>query len=302
MNKNWIEFFAEKWFWPVLIIAAVVVFATPSEALRAPRTGMAAPPVSAQDPTGRFDPTWVRHRGLVVLALYLTENSQVPQETIDRVSDWQVTWGKRGFQAVVITESSSPPPGLNPDVLVAYDNEGKTRTRYHIVEDREYFLIDRFGRLRRERIRPSLVEKALDEFFDPSWAGMSTAWNQSYCVNRKSHLLYLADTIPETVKPGEKVDIRLVALPTFTEPRRGSVINSPVQVEVTSDGDFNDSIYRGELNEDITVSTELLQEVVVRADAEPGVHVLWVRVAHSHCGLGNCGNFEQKIPIPIWVD
>jgi len=114
--------------------------------------------------------------------------------------------------------------------------------------------------------------------------------------------MYLADTVPDTTPPGDPIDVRVTALPTFSEPRPGSRIHSPVQVEVFCDSGFEKPVYRAELNEEISVSTEMLLQVVVKADAEPGLHVLRVHVKHRHCGFGGCGGYEDTIPVPVWVE
>ncbi|MCC6733545.1 MAG: hypothetical protein IT394_09975, partial [Candidatus Omnitrophica bacterium] len=191
--------------------------------------------------------------------------------------------------------------GLHPEIVIARDDAGKTRRDYQITEDREYFLVDRYGRLRRQKINEQLVQKALAEKFDPSWVGYSGAWNQTYFVHRGEILFYLADTLPETVSPGESFDVRLIALPTYSVPRPGAEIHKPVQVEVRTDGAFEQPVYKAELNEPIQVSTEMLLQVVPKKDIEPGLHVLWVHVKHEHCGFGNCGGYDQTIPLPVWV-
>jgi hypothetical protein len=266
-----------------------------------PLPGMAAPPVTVQEPDSRFDPTWVNHRGQVVLFLYVGKESDVPQETVDRVGQMQANWSARGFQTVVMMEGGDPPGDLQPGVILVRDKNGATRRDYQITEDREYFLIDRYGRLHRQRIRPSYIERALAEHFDASWTGYSSSWNQSYYVFSGQHLMYLADTVPDVVAPGETLDLRVIALPTFSEQRRGSKIESPVQVEVQADGGFDKSVYKAELNEEVTVSTEMLLQVAIRPDAEAGLHRMQVTVKHRHCGFGNCGAFKQTIPIPVWV-
>lgn len=96
--------------------------------------------------------------------------------------------------------------------------------------------------------------------------------------------------------------MRLIALPTYSVPRPGAEIHKPVRVEVKTDGSFEQPVYKAELNEPIQVSTEMLLQVTPRADIEPGLHVLWVSVRHEHCGFGNCGDYEQTIPVPVWVE
>lgn len=59
-----------------------------AQALKGPQVKMAAPPVVVTD-NGSFDPTWVNYRGQVLLVLYVGKDSEVPQETIDRVNEWQ---------------------------------------------------------------------------------------------------------------------------------------------------------------------------------------------------------------------
>jgi len=136
-----------------------------------PHSGMAAPPVTVENADARFDPTWVSHRGQVILFLYIGEGSALPEGTRQKINEWQGNWSPRGLQVVVMTEGKQTPPGLNPDIVVVRDHQGKTRKDYQITEDREYFLVDRYGRLRRQKIRPSLVERALAEYFDPTWIG-----------------------------------------------------------------------------------------------------------------------------------
>ncbi len=288
-------------FFPILMVL-VATLAPQADSAQPPKAGMAAPPVSAKDAGAGFDPTWVSHRGQVLLVLYVGARTEVPIETIQRINDWQDRLGPQGLQVVVITEGSYPPTGLHPEIIVAADQNGKTRTDYQITEDREYFLVDRYGRLRRQKINEQLVQKALNERFDPTWVGYSGAWNQSYFVHRGETLFYLADTLPDTIKPGEAFDVRLIALPTYSVPRPGAEIHKPVQVEVKTDGSFEQPVYKAELNEPIQVSTEMLLQVKPRADIEPGLHVLWVNVRHQHCGFGNCGGYEQTIPVPIWVE
>lgn len=295
---------SSRYWEPMLLIMMVFVacLAIAAESAQPPKPGMAAPPVSAKDSGAGFDGTWVSHRGQVLLVLYVGANSTVPIETIQRINDWQDRLGPQGLQVVVITESPNPPAGLHPEIIIASDDNGKTRSDYQITEDREYFLVDRYGRLRRQKINEQLVQKALNERFDPTWVGYSGAWNQSYFVFRGETLFYLADTMPDTVKPGEAFDVRLIALPTYSVPRKGAEIHKPVQVEVKTDGSFEQPVYKAELNEPIQVSTEMLLQVTARQDIEPGLHVLWVHVRHQHCGFGNCGEYEQTIPVPVWVE
>jgi hypothetical protein len=291
------------WRLSLLILMVLVASLAPgAESMQPPKSGMAAPPVSAKDSGAGFDPTWVSHRGQVLLVLYVGANSDVPIETIQRINDWQDRLGPQGLQVVVITEGSLPPSGLHPEVIVAADQNGKTRADYQITEDREYFLVDRYGRLRRQKINEQLVQKALNERFDPTWVGYSGAWNQSYFVHRGEILFYLADTLPDIIKAGEAFDVRLIALPTYSVPRPGAEIHKPVRVEVKTDGSFEQPVYKAELNEPIQVSTEMLLQVTPRPDIEPGLHVLWVSVRHAHCGFGNCGDYEQTIPVPVWVE
>ncbi len=293
-----------SWFLKVMLATGVCLVMCAGLAVQGalpPKTGMAAPPVSVVDSTSGFDPTWVSHRGQVILMLYVGASSEVPAETVQRISDWQERLGPQGLQVVVITEGANPPPGLHPEIVIARDDAGKTRRDYQITEDREYFLVDRYGRLRRQKINEQLVQKALAEKFDPSWVGYSGAWNQTYFVYRGEILFYLADTLPETVSPGESFDVRLIALPTYSVPRPGAEIHKPVQVEVRTDGAFEQPVYKAELNEPIQVSTEMLLQVVPKKDIEPGLHVLWVHVKHEHCGFGNCGGYDQTIPLPVWV-
>lgn len=274
-----------------------------SFALIPPKSGVAAPPVSARDASGRFDPYWASHRGQVMLVLYQGSGAEIPFETIQRVNDWQSRLGPRGLQVVVILEgSSAEPTDLSTSVIFARDESGATRERYQITEDREYFIVDRYGRLRRQRINESAVQRALSDVFDPSWVGYSGSWNQTYFVHRGETLFYLADTQPDSVGPGESFDLRLIALPTFSVPRPGSQIHSPVRIDVRTEGGFEQETYTSELEEPIQVSTELLLGVKTRADIEPGFHVLWVHVNHQHCGFGNCAGYEQTIPVPVWVE
>ncbi len=287
---------------PLILMVLVVSLVPGAESMQPPKSGMAAPPVSAKDSGAGFDPTWVSHRGQVLLVLYVGARSDVPIETIQRINDWQERLGPQGLQVVVITEGTYPPTGLHPEVIVAADQKGKTRADYQITQDREYFIVDRFGRLRRQKINEQLVQKALNERFDPTWVGYSGAWNQSYFVHRGEFLLYLADTLPDTIQPGEAFDVRLIALPAYSVPRPGAEIHKPVQVEVKTDGSFEQLVYKAELNEPIQVSTEMLLQLKTRPDIEPGLHVLWVNVRHQHCGFGNCGGYEQTIPIPVWVE
>ncbi len=287
---------------PLIIMVLMASLAQRAESAQPPKTGMAAPPVSAKDAGAGFDSTWVSHRGQVLLVLYVGAQGDVPIETIQRINDWQERLGPQGLQVVVITEGNTPPSGLHPEIIIAVDQNGKTRADYQIIQDREYFLVDRYGRLRRQKINEQLVQKALNERFDPTWVGYSGAWNQSYFVFRGEVLFYLADTQPDTIKPGEAFDVRLVALPTYSVPRPGAEIHKPVQVEVKTDGSFDQPVYKAELNEPIQVSTEMLLQVTARADIEPGLHVLWVKVKHEHCGFGNCGGYEQTIPVPVWVE
>jgi hypothetical protein len=286
----------------VAILLISLVSWNPANGFQPPVTGMAAPPVVAVDPAGGFDPTWVSHRGQVLLILYVGSSSEVPPETIQRISDWQERLHPQGFQAVLILEDKTPPAGLHPEVIVAQDQKGMTRKLYQITEDREYFVVDRYGRLRRQKINEQLIQKALNERFDPSWVGYSGAWNQTYFVHRGDILFYLADTLPEKIKPGEAFDVRLIALPTYSVPKPGAEIHKPVLVEVRTDGSFQQETYKAELNEPIQVSTEMLLQVVPKNEIEPGQHVLWVHVRHEHCGFANCGGYEQTIPLPVWVE
>jgi len=272
-----------------------------SPATLPPRSGMAAPPVSVKEQNPRFDPTWVSHRGQVILFLYASKDSPIPQETIERIGEMQQRWSP-GFQVAVMTEGSEAPTGLHPDIIVVQDDNGKTRSDYQITEDREYFLIDRYGRLRRQRIRPSFIERALAESFDASWIGFSGAWNQSYFVYRDQFLMYLADTVPDTAAQGDIIELRLIALPTFDEPRKKTQIYSPIQVEVQTDGAFEESVYRGKLEEDVQVSTEIWLQMKLRQQVEPGLHMLRVTARHKHCGFGDCLGFQETVPIPIWVE
>jgi hypothetical protein len=267
-----------------------------------PKSGVAAPPVVVSDTGKGFDPAWASHRGQVVLVLYVGQRSEVPIETIQRINDWQERLGSQGLQVVVILEGSGEVAGLHPRILVARDQRGETRTRYGITEDREYFIVDRYGRLRRQRVNETLIQKALSERFDPSWVGYSGAWNQTYFVFRGETLFYLADTMPDSVRPGDAFDVRLIALPTYSLPRPGAEIHSPVQVEVKADRGFSQEVYRAELNEPIQVSTEMPLQVTTNKDIEHGMHILWVTVRHQHCGFGNCGGYEQTIPVPVWVE
>ncbi|MCG3199464.1 MAG: hypothetical protein GHCLOJNM_03980 [bacterium] len=275
---------------------------SPSDAALPPKAGMSAPPIVVEGSPRGFDPTWVNHRGQVMLLLYVGRNTEVPFETVQRVNEWQQRLGPRGLQVVVVTEDANAPVGLVPEILVARDSKGQTRSRYQIVEDREYFLVDRYGRLRRQRINEEVVQKALSEYFDPTWVGYSGAWNQTYFVFRGDTLFYLADSVPDTIRPGESFDVRLVALPTFSTARPGARFHSPIQLEVKTEGGFEESVYRAELNEEVSVSTEMLLAVQARSDIEPGLHVLWVKVRHRHCGFGNCAGYQQSIPVPIWVE
>jgi hypothetical protein len=285
------------------LFAALTFSIAGAQAFQPPRSGMAAPPVETRTPDARFDPSWVSHRGQVVLFLYVTEEGDLPPETIDRIVQWQSDWGPKGLVTVVMVEGEATPPGLSTDIILVRDRDSLTRDRYQVIEDREYFMVDRWGRLRRERISPRLVERALAENFDPAWIGYSAAWNQSYFVHEPTQrLLYLADTLPDTAIPGDPVDFRLIALPTFSEPVPGTQIHNPIQVEVQADEGFEQNIYRFELPEDVQISTELLGQVKVRPDAEPGLHVLRAKVRHRHCGFGNCGSYEATVPIPIWVE
>lgn len=162
----------------LMLMVLVASLAPRTEGMQPPKAGMAAPPVSAKDSGAGFDPIWVSHRGQVLLVLYVGANSDVPIETIQRINDWQDRLGPQGLQVVVITEGSLPPSGLHPEVIVAADQNGKTRSDYQITEDREYFLVDRYGRLRRQKINEQSVQKALNERFDPTWVGYSGAWNR----------------------------------------------------------------------------------------------------------------------------
>ena len=114
--------------------------------------------------------------------------------------------------------------------------------------------------------------------------------------------MYLGDTLPDTVSPGETIDVRLIGLPTLSVPQEGREIHSPVQVEVRGPGVLEEEVYKAEETNPIQVSTELPMAVQIRADAEEGFHPIWVKVRHNHCGFGNCGFFEQEIPIPVWVE
>lgn len=286
----------------LLLMGLAALSLTPAaQALKGPQVKMAAPPVVVTD-NGSFDPTWINYRGQVLLVLYVGKASEVPQETIDRVNDWQNRLAPEGFQAVVISEGDIDRTAFDPNILIAKDQGSETRRRYGIVEDREYFVIDRNGRLHRDRINEAYVKRALAEYFDPSWVGFSGAWNQSVYVHLNQYLLYIADTLPDTVSPGEVFDVRLIALPTFSVAQPGREIHSPVQIEVRGPGLLVEEVYRSELNEPITVSTEMPMAVEVRSDAEQGFHPIWVKVRHNHCGFGNCGFFEQEIPIPVWVE
>lgn len=272
-----------------------------ASAIIPPRSGVAAPPVQIWEQQSRFDPTWVRHRGQVVLVLYCGIQTEIPPETVASVSDWALRYKAQGLLVVVITEGATPPLGLSGEVVVVQDRKGQTRREFGITEDREYFLVDRYGRLQRRRINENFVKSALAESFSPEWVGFSTAWNQTYMVHRGQYLMYLADTIPDVVRPGETFDLRLVALPTFANPLQESAIDAPVQIEVRTDRGFGQEVYRAESNEDIAVSTELLLAVDLAPDAEPGLHVMYVNVRHHHCGFGNCGGFHQTVPVPVWV-
>jgi hypothetical protein len=272
-----------------------------AQALIPPKSGVAAPPVALSEPARGFDPTWANHRGQVILVLYVGKDSEVPVETLQRINDWQERMGPQGLQVVVLTENT-PPAGLHPRVIAAKDAKGETRTRYGITESREYFVVDRYGRLRRQKVSEALIEKALSERFDPSWVGYSGAWNQTYFVFQGDTLFYLADTLPDAVTPGEAFDVRLIALPTYSVARPGAEIHSPIQVEVRADSGFEQDVYKAELREAIQVSTEMLLQVKARKDIEPGLHILWVNTRHQHCGFGRCGGYEQTIPVPIWVE
>jgi hypothetical protein len=271
-------------------------------AARPPKSGMAAPPVYLAEENPLFDPAWVSHRGQVVLFMYVGKDSEIPAETVTRVNDMQTRYAPQGFQAVVMTEAGDASTSFNPEVLVVRDRDGATKNAYEIVEEREYFLVDRYGRLRRQRIRPSFIERALQEYFDPSWIGFSNAWNQSYFVHLGEVLLYIADTVPDTAAPGGRVELRVIALPNFMEPREGSKIFKPIQIEVHADEGFEKDNYKAELNEEVDISTELLVQIGIRPDAEPGFHVLGVNIRHRHCGLGDCGAFNRTIPVPIWIE
>lgn len=269
---------------------------------RPPRAGMAAPPVYTTADNPLFDPTWVNHRGQVVLFMYVGKGSEIPAETVTRVNEMQQRFGPQGFQTVVMTEEAAAPAGWAPEIVLVQDKEGRTKAAYEISEEREYLLVDRYGRLRRQKIRPSFIERALQEYFDPSWIGFSNAWNQSYFVHLGENLHYIADTVPDTVSPGGQVELRIIALPNFSEPRQGSKIFKPIQIEVHADEGFERNNYKAELDEEVEISTELLVQIRVRSDAAPGFHVLGVNIRHRHCGLGDCGGFNQTIPIPVWVE
>ncbi|MCA9413033.1 MAG: hypothetical protein KC944_17590 [Candidatus Omnitrophica bacterium] len=272
-----------------------------AEALLPPQSKMAAPPVVVSD-DGNLDPTWVTYRGQVLLVLYVGKESEIPQETVDRVNEWQSRLAPKGFQAVVIHEGDVDRNRFSSDMIVVKDDNGETRRRYQIVDEREYFVIDRNGRLHRDRINEAYVQNALSEYFDPSWVGFSGSWNQSVFVHRNQYLMYLADTIPDTVTPGETIDLRLIALPTFSVAQPGREIHSPIQVEVRGPGVLVQEVYKAEEEKPIQVSTEMPMEVQIRSDAEEGFHPIWVKVRHNHCGFGDCGFFEQEIPIPVWVE
>ncbi len=284
------------------VLLLILVIGIPgANALRPPQVKMAAPPVVVTD-SGSFDSTWVSYRGQVLLVLYSGSATQIPQETIDRVNDWQNRLSPQGFQAVVIAEGDIDEGLFNPNIILANDDNSETRRRYQIVEDREYFVIDRNGRLHRDRINEAYVKRALTEHFDPSWIGFSGSWNQSVFVHRNEHLMYLADTIPDTLSPGDTIDVRLIGLPTISVAQEGREIHSPIQVEVKGPGLLVEEVYKAEEDQPIQVSTEMPMEVHIRADAEEGFHPIWVKVRHNHCGFGNCGFFEQEIPIPVWVE
>ena len=282
-------------------ILGLVLGLSTAQALKPPQSKMAAPPVVVSD-SGDFDPTWVSYRGQVLLVLYSGKTTEIPQETIDRVNDWQVRLAPQGFQAVVIAEGEMDRGLFNPDIIVVHDDHSETRRRYQIVEDREYFVIDRNGRLHRDRINEAYVKRALAEYFDPSWVGFSGSWNQSFFIHRNQYLMYIGDTLPDTVSPGDTLDVRLIALPTLSVEQEGREIHSPIQVEVRGPGLLVEEVYKAEENQPIRVSTEMPMEVQVRPDAEEGFHPIWVKVRHNHCGFGDCGFFNQEIPIPVWVE
>lgn len=284
-----------------LTVLILAVGLSASHALKPPQVKMAAPPVVVTD-SGAFDPTWVSYRGQVLLVLYWGKTTEIPQETIDRVNDWQTRLAPQGFQAVVIAEGTIDRSLFNPDILIVNDDNSETRRRYQIVEDREYFVIDRNGRLHRDRINEAYVRRALEEHFDPAWVGFSGSWNQSVFVHRNQYLMYLGDTLPDTVSPGDTLDVRLIALPTISVSQEGREIHSPIQIEVRGPGLLVQEVYKAEENQPIQVSTEMPMEVQVLPDVEEGFYPIWVKVRHNHCGFGNCGFFEQEIPIPVWVE